>query len=107
MNYGSILRRLAGLALRHPGLLAPLVAAGWRFRARGWYRHAPFLPLPPADYVAWRLHTAYGREDVVPPARELERYLRWSARMRKHGASAPRTAAPGGSDNSESHHGSR
>lgn len=83
LHYGPILRRFAGLALRHPGLLLPLLAAAWRFRARGWYRRRPFLPLPPPEYVAWRLHTAYGREDAVPPAADLERYLRWSARLRK------------------------
>jgi len=74
-----MLRRFAGLAVRHPGLLLPLVAAGWRFRARGWYRRAPFLPLPPAEYLAWRMHTAYGNEEAEPSVRDLERYLRWSA----------------------------
>lgn len=78
-----MLRLFAGLALRNPGLLLPLLAAGWRFRARGWYRRPPFLPVPPSEYVAWRLHTAYGSEDSLPPARDLERYLRWTARLGK------------------------
>jgi hypothetical protein len=78
-----MLRRLAGLALRNPRLAVPLLSAAWRFRSRGWYRRAPFLPLPPADYIAWRLHTAYGAEDAMPTAAELERYLRWSARLGK------------------------
>jgi hypothetical protein len=91
LRYGQILRRLAGLALRHPGLLPPLLAAGWRFRSRDWYRRAPYLPLPPAEYIAWRLHTAYGSEEAVPSAPELERYLRWSARMRKRERRADRT----------------
>lgn len=85
MRYGSILRRIAGLALRQPGLAAGLLGAAWRFRARDWYRRRPFLPLPPAEYVAWRLDTAYGSTDAVPGARELERYLRWAAAMRRGG----------------------
>lgn len=59
-----------------------MLRAGWRFRARGWYRRPPFLPLPPADYVAWRMHTAYGDEEAAPDVRELEDYLRWTERMR-------------------------
>src|SRR5688572_10497573 len=26
-----------------------------------WYRRFPFLPLPPNDYLRWRLRTAYGQ----------------------------------------------
>jgi hypothetical protein len=83
LRYARLIMQLAGLALRRPRLLLPLLGAAWRFRARDWYRRAPFLPVPPRDYIAWRLHTAYGSEDAVPPARELERYLAWSARARK------------------------
>jgi hypothetical protein len=64
--------------VRRPALLPLLLRAGWRFRARGWQRRWPFLPLPPAEYVAWRLETAYGAAGTLPPARELERYLRWA-----------------------------
>lgn len=81
MQYGLLLRRLAALGMRRPRLLLPMLAAAWRFRARGWHRRYPFLPLPPRDYVAWRLYTAYGSEDAVPPAREFARYLRWSGKM--------------------------
>ena len=46
-----------------------------RFYARvipaDWYRHVPFLPLPPADYLRWRLHTAYGKQR--PPLRTIVR----------------------------------
>lgn len=75
--------RMAARALRQPRLAVPLIRAAWRFRARGWYRRAPFLPLPPRDYLAWRLHTAYGGEDRVPESDELERYLRWAGWMRR------------------------
>jgi hypothetical protein len=61
----------------------PLITSAWTFRRRDWYRRAPFLPLPPADYVAWRLHTAYGSEDAIPPAKDLARYLSWASRLRR------------------------
>jgi hypothetical protein len=89
LHYGRLLRRFAGLALRRPGLVLPLITSAWTFRRRDWYRRVPFLPLPPADYVAWRLHTAYGSDDAVPPAKDLERYLGWAARLRR-GARSPR-----------------
>ncbi len=73
---------MAGLALRHPRTVALLFGAAWRFRARGWYRRAPFLPLPPRSYLAWRLETAFGDENRAPERGELERYLRWAAWMR-------------------------
>lgn len=67
-------------ALRHPGMIPDLVSAAWAFRRRGWYRRAPFLPLPSASYLQWRMETAYGDSDAVPPVYELRRFLRW-ARM--------------------------
>lgn len=81
MRYGSVLLRLAGMALRRPGLGLALVRAAWRFRSKDWYRKPPFLPIPPARYIDWRLHTAYG-ESAVPQPGELRRYLEWSRRMR-------------------------
>jgi hypothetical protein len=83
LRYARLITQLAGSVLRHPGLLLPLLGAGWRFRARGWYRRPPFLPLPPREYLEWRLHTAYGDEDAVPPAEDLARYLAWSTRLMK------------------------
>lgn len=83
MRYSQLLRQIAGYAVRNPGIVPLLLGAAWRFRARGWYRRAPFLPLPPADYVEWRLHTAYGDGDAAPEMAELRRYLRWTVRMGK------------------------
>ena len=82
MRYGSTMLRLVGLALARPVLGWALLRTAWRFRSRDWYRRPPFLPLPPAPYLAWRMHTAWGDEEHEPGAAELERYLRWVLWMR-------------------------
>jgi hypothetical protein len=74
--------KMAGLALRRPWTLPYLLGAAWAFRDRRWYRRAPFLPLPPRDYLRWRMETAYGDPDALPSDEELERFLRWGSRMR-------------------------
>jgi hypothetical protein len=85
LHYSKLLLRIGGLCLRRPRTVVPALSAAWRFRAAGWYRRPPFLPLPPKPYMAWRLETAYGSEDAVPPAGELERYLRWSRQTERRG----------------------
>ena len=74
------LRLTAVLALRallRPALAADLLRVAWRFRRRGWWRRFPFLPVPSREYVRWRMHTAYGDANAVPPAEDVERYARW------------------------------
>ena len=73
---------LARVALTRPWLLPALFGLGWAVRRRDWYRRPPFLPLPPPDYLRWRMETAYGGQDVGPPAEELRRFLAWARRMR-------------------------
>jgi hypothetical protein len=73
---------LTGRALVRPTLAVDLLRVAWRFRSRGWYRRPPFLPLPPREYVRWRMHTAYGDSDAVPPADDVVRYARWVGRHR-------------------------
>lgn len=71
---------LALRGLRRPSSGAALLRVAWRFRRRGWWHRPPFLPLPSMTYVRWRMHTAYGDTDVVPPAGDIERYARWAVR---------------------------
>jgi len=82
MRWLRLVLTLAPRALVHPGLAADLLRVAWRFRARDWWRHAPFLPLPPEEYVRWRMYTAYGDEEAVPTAEEVVRYARWVGRQR-------------------------
>ena len=82
MRWLRLALALAPRAAVRPGLAADLLRVAWRFRARDWWRHAPFLPLPPAEYVRWRMYTAYGDEEAVPTAEEVVRYARWVGRQR-------------------------
>lgn len=78
MGWTRLSLTLALRAMRRPATGVALVRVAWRFRRRQWWRHAPFLPLPARDYLRWRMHTAYGESDVVPPADDVERYARWA-----------------------------
>ncbi len=82
MRWLPLVLALTARAAVRPTLAADLLRVAWRFRARGWWRRAPFLPVPPAEYVRWRMHTAYGDEDAVPPAEDVIRYARWVGKQR-------------------------
>lgn len=69
-------------SLRKPSLIPALLTVAWRFRRRAWNRRPPFLPLPDRQYVRWRMYTAYGDSDSLPPARDVERYALWARRIR-------------------------
>ena len=77
---GSWLRLMGHLVARaavNPRLAVDLVRTAWAFRTRGWYRSAPFLPVPPREYIRWRMHTAYGDESAVPSIEDVVRFARW------------------------------
>jgi hypothetical protein len=80
MRWTRLTLHLALSALRRPATGAALLRVAWRFRRRGWWRRFPWLPLPSRDYVRWRMHTAYGDDDIVPPASDVVRYARWAVR---------------------------
>lgn len=82
MSWGRLTLTLAARAVRHPRLAVALLRVAWRFRRRHWWRRTPFLPLPPREYVRWRMYTAYGDEQVVPPAEDVVRYARWVGSQR-------------------------
>ncbi|MBX3131866.1 MAG: hypothetical protein KF689_00595 [Gemmatimonadaceae bacterium] len=68
-------------ALVSPTTAWALLVVAWRFRRDRWYLRFPFLPLPARDYVRWRMYTAYGDHDAVPPVEDVIRYARWAARF--------------------------
>ena len=80
MTWRRLALELTARSLLSPSLAVALVRVAWRFRKRGWYAVPPFLPLPPSEYVRWRMYTAYGDYDAVAPAEDVERYARWAVR---------------------------
>jgi hypothetical protein len=68
---------LTGRALVNPRVAIDLLTTGWAFRRRNWLARFPFLPLPDVTYLKWRMYTAFGDEDAVPPAIDVLRFARW------------------------------
>jgi hypothetical protein len=76
-TWTSLALALLPHALASPRVAVDLVALAWSMRRRNWWRRPPFLPVPPAEYVRWRMYTAYGDERAVPPVRDVLRFARW------------------------------
>lgn len=76
-SWSALYARLSVRALVRPRLAIDLIRLTWSFRARGWWRRFPFLPLPPREYMRWRMFTAYGDEGAIPPADDVVNFARW------------------------------
>jgi hypothetical protein len=76
-TWTSLALELTARAAINPRVALDLLSMAWAFRRRGWSRTPPFLPLPPAEFLRWRMHTAYGDECAVPPAADVLRFARW------------------------------
>ena len=72
----SWLRIGAAIAAR-PALWRTAVRQVRRTAAPQWYRHAPFLPVPAADYMHFRLVTQYGDANHRPVPADVVNYLAW------------------------------
>jgi hypothetical protein len=77
----GLMMRLMARALVNPAVALNLLALAWAFRRRNWWRQFPGLPFPDPEYLAWRLHTAYGEERSVPPVEDVVRFARWRRRI--------------------------
>lgn len=82
MTSPSFLIGGVALLLRHPSLWATAVRSAFRLACPGWWRRQPFLPLPDADYLRFRMETQYG-SDGNPEPEDLITYLRWVRRTRR------------------------
>jgi hypothetical protein len=78
---GNGLVSAVGAVLVRPQLWPIAVVQAWRLVPRQWWRHSPFLPLPPRDYMEFRLMTQYGGGHGVPRdsirGSDLVDYLQW------------------------------
>jgi hypothetical protein len=79
---GVSFREMAKYLCRHPSKVPVVMGAGWRLRARQWWRRAPFLPVPGASYWNFRMITATGSTTDVLSAREVVDAATWSRRQR-------------------------
>lgn len=82
MSCVSGLRALSGVVVAVGGrpLLWPTAVRQVRVLARPrWWLRPPFLPLPPPDYLRFRLQTAYGGDGRVSGLRpeDVVAYLDW------------------------------
>jgi hypothetical protein len=76
-SWSRLCASLVWRGLANPRLGLDLLSTAWAFRRRGWWRRAPFLPLPDPEYLRWRMFTAYGDEHAVPPVPDVVRFARW------------------------------
>lgn len=77
---------IIGAVLLRPSLWWTAVRQAGRLAPRGWWRRAPFLPVPPADYLEFRLVTQYGGGHGEPRgeirAIDVVDYLQWCKEQR-------------------------
>lgn len=76
-SWAALVFQLAPRAVVNPRLAVDLLRTAWAFRRREWWKSPPFLPAPDRAYLRWRMYTAYGSEDAVPPARDVIAFARW------------------------------
>jgi hypothetical protein len=72
---------IAVAVARHPSLW-PVAVRQWRRTVpSGWWRHAPFLPVPSRPYLRFRLLTQYGDTDARASSADVVNYLAWCRDM--------------------------
>ncbi|MGI9599402.1 MAG: hypothetical protein ACR2QK_24780 [Acidimicrobiales bacterium] len=76
----ALTRSLTGLPVKavaralvpRPDLWPTTMRAGLSLAAPGWWRRAPFLPLPDPGWLRFRLSTAYGGDGSLGPDSAFE-----------------------------------
>ena len=83
----SIVRpAIIGAVLARPSLWLVALGQCARLAPKGWWKRKPFLPVPPADYLEFRLVTQYGgghgepRGEIRPV--DVVDYLQWCKEQR-------------------------
>jgi hypothetical protein len=72
-----LVRTGLGATMTRPRLWSTAVRVAGRTARRGWWRRPPWMPIPSADYVRFRLSTQYGEAEVEPTADDIVHYLEW------------------------------
>ncbi|MEN8112949.1 MAG: hypothetical protein ABFS21_01065 [Actinomycetota bacterium] len=71
---------LALALAKRPRLWSTAVGAAFAFAPSDWWRRAPFLPIPDADLLRWRVTTAYGDDETTIAPSDVVAYLEWRHR---------------------------
>ncbi len=63
--------------------LWPVALRQWRRTvAPQWWRHRPFLPVPPREYLRFRQVTQHGRAEHPVQRSDVLNYLQWCRQSR-------------------------
>jgi hypothetical protein len=76
-HHRAWLARATLAVLAHPALWGTAARQVWVMASPGWWRASPYLPLPDAAYLRFRLQTAYGDPDRDPSPADIVTYLHW------------------------------
>jgi len=69
--------RVALAVIGRPSLWPTAVRQARRTAPPGWWRRAPFLPVPSGDYLRFRMVTQYGEAERPPDPADVLDYLAW------------------------------
>lgn len=69
--------RTAVAVASHPSLWLTALRQWWRMTPRDWWRQRPFLPVPDAAYLRFRLTTQYGGDGAHMQPADVVNYLAW------------------------------
>jgi hypothetical protein len=74
-------RSIALAVLQRPTLWPTAVGAVFAFARVGWWRRAPFLPVPDGELIRWRTATAYGSDEADLVTVDVVAYIEWRQRF--------------------------
>ena len=77
--------RVGAAVAARPALWPTAVRQARLLARRRWWARWPFLPLPPRDYLAFRMETQYGDPMHVPVPDDVIHYLTWCQQLRRLG----------------------
>jgi len=69
--------KIASEILIRPRLWRTSVSAFFSLVPERWWMRRPFIPIPDPDVVAWRVTTAYGRDEMTLVWDDVLSYLEW------------------------------
>lgn len=75
--------------LARPSLWVPAFRQARSLAPEGWWRRAPFLPLPSREYIEFRAVTQYGDSRSALDPSDVVEYLAWCESTRRLSSRTP------------------